>query len=99
MVVGLVVGLPTSIFGIIAYRRAEKLDEEAAQAAAIAVHGDAVQRVIDGLDRMVANLQTDNKIGRELAADLARRLNECREAYDQLRRITHTQYDEGQSPG
>lgn len=99
MIVGLIVGLPTTVFGIIAYRRAEKLDEEAARVVVITAQGEGIQRLIDGLNRMITNLQTDNKIGREMAEDLTRRLNECREAYDQLRRITHTQYDEGVSSG
>lgn len=95
IIVGVVVGLPTSLWGFLAYRRAAKLDEEAAVAAVLVTQGDAIQRVINGLDRMVSNLQTDNKDARELATDLSRRLNECHEAYQRLKRITHTQYDEG----
>lgn len=95
MVIGLIVGLPASVFGFLAYRRSEKLDDKASQVAVIAIQGEGVQRVIDGLDRIVINLQTDNKEARELAADLTRRLKECGESYDRLKRITHTQYDEG----
>lgn len=99
IIVGVVVGLPTSLWGFLAYRRAEKLDEEAARVAVIATEGVAVQRVIDGLDRMVTNLQTDNREARESLGDLARQLRECLEACDRLRRITHTQYDEGKNSG
>lgn len=98
-VIGLIVGLPTSVYGYLAYRRAEKLDKDAAKVAIIAIQGEGVQRVIDGLDRMVANLQADNKDARESSEDLSRRLKECLEACDRLRRITHTQYDEGMNPG
>lgn len=88
ILVGIVVGLPTTAFGFFAYRRAERLDQEALRSAAIAVQGDAVQRVIDGLDRMVENLQVDNKEARELSRDLARRLKECNEAYCKLKQLT-----------
>jgi predicted ATP-grasp superfamily ATP-dependent carboligase len=88
IIVGLIVGIPTSLLGYKAYRRAEALDKAAAQAATIAASGDAVQRVIDGLDHMVNNLQVDNREVRARASDLGERLKECRVAYDELKRMT-----------
>lgn len=88
IIVGLVVGIPTSLLGFSAYRRAERLDRAASQAAVIAAGGEAVQRVINGLDQIVENLQVDNKEGRELVRELRIQLQECHDAYAALKRMT-----------
>lgn len=87
ILVGLLVGIPTSVFGWLAYRRAEALDEAAAEAAALAARGDAVQRVIDGLDLIIRNLRVDNKDERDKVAALRVRLAECNTAYGELKKL------------
>lgn len=87
IVVGLVVGVPTTLFGFKAYRRAEALDKAALRQAEITAEGDAVQRVIDGLDRLVDNLQADNREVRERVIDLRERLRRCNADYAELKRL------------
>lgn len=74
IIVGAIVGLPASILGFMAYRRSARLDKVAEQAALLQTQGAAAQRVLDGLNQIVTNLQEDNRILREQAVELSRRI-------------------------
>lgn len=87
ILVGLVVAIPTFVLGLLATRRAEKMDKAALQAVMVTAQGDSVQRVINGLDIMVDNLQADNKEARDKTAELREQLKQCNSAYAELRRL------------
>lgn len=85
--VGLLVGLPTTGLGLAGLRRAKKLDKEASDAAIIATQGGMIQYVIDGLDKLVENLQEDNEDVRAQKAVLVKQLAKCHTEYANLKRL------------
>jgi hypothetical protein len=60
-IVGLIVGLPAFILGCLAYLRSRNVDAVAEQAGAASHDIEQVGQVIDGLNKLIANLQEDNK--------------------------------------
>lgn len=62
IVVGLLVGIPTTLLGILAFRRTQRLDKVAAQAAEAQASSAQVQTLVSGLNAMIDRLQDDNKI-------------------------------------
>lgn len=62
IIVGLLVGLPTIILGILAYRRSVKLDQAARDAAEALERASSSKMVIDGLNIIIKRLQEDNEV-------------------------------------
>lgn len=65
IVVGLFVGGPATVFGIIAIRRTNKLDQTAVVDTATATADATTKTIIGGLNTLIDNLQEDNRELRE----------------------------------
>lgn len=71
----LAAGIPALIIGILGYRRSKKVDAVAEQSG-IATESRAGQaQVIEGLNKIIDNLQEDNQVGRDYAKYLITRLD------------------------
>lgn len=81
IVVGLALAIPSFFLGLLTYRRTLEQDKVAAQASVNKTEGEAIQRVIEGLDKIIENLQTDNREARIVITDLTVQLKECRDSY------------------
>lgn len=77
--IGLLIGLPGSALTYLGIKRAKKADENTEKA-------DAVEQIIDGLNKLVANLQTDNTVLRKTVKDLQGNLLRATSDRDKLRR-------------
>lgn len=75
-IIGLVIGVPSFIIGILGYRRATKIDKATENAAVIAAQTGSVGQVIAGLNDIIDNLQDDNKIWRESFKEISVKLGE-----------------------
>lgn len=62
--VALIAAVPTTILGILAYRRSQKIDKIAAQAGIATSEAGSIQQVVEGLKDLIAILQDDNKVSR-----------------------------------
>ena len=78
IVIGILVAVPSFTLGYLGYRRSQKADKAATQAG-------AVEQVIDGLNKLVDNLQDDNKILRADVIDLRTKLQAVLEERDKLK--------------
>lgn len=78
VIVGFLVGLPTIVLGWLGYQRSVRLDRVAARSAAIESGKVTTQTIIDGLDRIVANLREDNKMLREQLTAIEKELRELK---------------------
>jgi chromosome segregation ATPase len=79
----LVIGaIPSFILGYLGYRRSVRVDKVTEQSGAASNELEAVGQVIDGLNKLVANLQEDNKHLREDVTALRARLKEIETAID-----------------
>lgn len=65
IVIGLIIGLPSAFLGFLGYRRSVRVDQDAATALIIANRSEEVAQIIDGLNKLVENLQEDNAAQRE----------------------------------
>lgn len=87
-VVGLLVAIPSAVLGFLGYRRSRHNDEVAERAGVATTRSTSIGQVVDGLDRLVANLQEDNKTLREhvkeLNVKLDRIISECQDLKQQL---------------
>jgi hypothetical protein len=68
LVLALVAAFPSLLLGYLAYKRAQKVDAIAEQAGIATVESGTIGQVIDGLNRLIANLQTDNEVLRNALA-------------------------------
>lgn len=60
--IGVLVGLPSAMLGYLGYRQARKNDAVAAQAGIATAESGTISQVIEGQNKLVANLQTDNAV-------------------------------------
>ena len=81
--VGLVLAMPSSILGYLVYKQSQKADETAKQGGIATVESGTIGQVIDGLNKLVDNLQTDNEVLRTnidtLNTKLTRVIEYCEE--------------------
>lgn len=75
VIVGVVVGVPATVIGVLGYRRSKQADEAAEESGTIA-------QIISGLNVLVANYRTDNAELRERMAGL----EQCYEERVELKR-------------
>lgn len=74
IVISLIVGTPASVLAYLAYKRGVRADKAAERSGALQANSTAIQQVIDGLNRLIDNLQEDNKLLRESVSELDKRL-------------------------
>lgn len=85
-IIGLIIGVPSFIIGILGYRRANKIDKATENAAMIAAQTGSVSQVIAGLNALIENLQEDNKAWRDNFRELTATLAEVVKERDQLQK-------------
>lgn len=90
-VIGLLVGLPSSLLGYLIYRRSRELDEAAEQAGIATAQRESIGQVVDGLNRIITALQEDNaflrtevSVGREDVKACLRKVSDLRRRVDEL---------------
>lgn len=83
--VGLLVGIPSFILGVLAFYRALKSDKAAAQSVFATTQMAAIDQVIKGLNQIIDTLQADNKELRETINDLGVKLKEILEERELLK--------------
>lgn len=92
--VGLIVGLPATVLGVIALRRTMKVDRDAAATAAISAGATAARDVVKGLNTLIDNLQEDNQMLRKEQARLQEKIiqveNDCRGIRAELKALNQT---------
>ena len=81
----ILIGLPATILGLLAYRRSRKVDAVAEQAGVAIEARAGTAQIIEGLNALVDNLQTDNKVFRDDFKFFTERLNECFAEREKLR--------------
>lgn len=86
LIVGLGIGIPSFILGLLGYRRAVKVDKSVANAAVIAAQTGSVGQVIAGLNQLIENLQEDNKVWRENFRELTVRIAVVIKERDQIKK-------------
>lgn len=84
-IVGVIVGIPSFILGILAYHQSRKVDRITEKQGVASANITAVNQVIDGLNQLIDNLQADNKLLREGISNLNLRLQEALSDRDKLR--------------
>lgn len=88
IVVGIAVGLPSIALGYLGFRQSQKVDAIAAQAGIATVESGTIGHVIDGLNKLVANLQGDNAVLRAELSTVNEKLSQviryCEELKQQL---------------
>lgn len=85
-IVGFIVAIPSFILGYLAYRQSKHVDKVTEQSGIVTSQAGAVQQVIDGLNKLVFNLQEDNKLLRANLTDLGAKLSELVAERDSLKR-------------
>jgi hypothetical protein len=71
-VIGVLVGLPSLALGLLVYQRSRDVDEVAEQAGIATAQRESIGQVVDGLNRIIGNLQIDNEfLRKEVAAGRA----------------------------
>ena len=68
--VGLVVAIPSLLLGYLAFKQSQKVDATVAQAGIATVESGTIGQVIDGLNKLVSNLQADNSVLRGIVESL-----------------------------
>lgn len=84
-ITALVVSIPSFILGYLAYRQSRKVDRATEISGVASANVSAVNQVIDGLNRLIDNLQEDNKLLREGLSNLNIRLQESLIEREKLR--------------
>lgn len=85
-VIGLIIGIPSFIIGILGYRRASKVDKSTETSAVIAAQTGMQGQIIGGLNQWIDNLQDDNKSFREDLKLLTQRLTDCSKENEELKK-------------
>lgn len=85
-IIGLIVAIPSFLLGLLAYKRSVHVDEVTEQSGIVTSQSGAVQQVIDGLNKIVANLQEDNKLLREQLVNFGTKFAELVAERDGLKR-------------
>ena len=82
----LLIGLPATMLGALAYRRSRKVDAVAEQSGVATENRAGTAQIIQGLNDLVSNLQTDNKVFREDIKYLDQRLDNLIAEREELRK-------------
>lgn len=77
VIVALVVTIFPLALGYLGYRQSQKVDAIAAQAGIATVESGTISQVIDGLNKLVGNLQQDNAVLRSISSEMHARVIEC----------------------
>lgn len=64
-IVGLILAIPSTILGLLAYRRSRAVDKVTEQSQAATSHSGSINQVIEGMNKLNENLQEDNRLLRE----------------------------------
>lgn len=100
VIYGLLIGLPSFLLGYLAYRRARKVDQVAAQSGVATETRAGTTQIIEGLNQLIDNLQDDNRTFREDIKYLTLRLDVIIKERDHLRReLTRLQRKYGNGNG
>lgn len=70
LLVGLILAIPSTILGLLAYRRSRAVDKVTERTQEATTQSGSINQVISGLETLVENLQDDNKWLRERAERL-----------------------------
>lgn len=81
-VVGLIIALPASILGYLGYRRSRGVDEAAKQAGDATRNATSIGQVVDGLNSVIAAVQSDNVDLRNEVKSLKHTVEEIRDRLD-----------------
>lgn len=81
-VVGVIIAIPATILGYLGYRRARGVDEVAKQAGIATTHATSIGQVVDGLNKVIANVQSDNNDLRKEVLALRTTVEEIRTRLD-----------------
>ena len=82
----ILIGLPATALGFLAWWRSRKVDAVAEQSGAVTETRAGTAQVIDGLNQLIDNLQDDNRLFREDIKYLTLRLDVIVKERDELRR-------------
>lgn len=80
------IGLPATILGYLAYRRSRRVDAVAEQSGAVTETRAGTEQIIQGLNDLIDNLQTDNKTFRDDIRYLTLRLDTIAAERDRLKK-------------
>lgn len=86
IILALIAAVPSFILGILAWRRSVKVDKNTEQAATALAQSTAAAQVLEGLNKLIENLQEDNKELRGNITEVAKKLKEALAERDKLRR-------------
>lgn len=95
-IIALVAAIPSVALGYLVYRQSKKTDKITEQSSAASSQATAVDQVIQGLNKLIDNIQEDNKLLRENVDELRVRLKETMEENHNLQeevRDLHIKYD------
>lgn len=84
LALSLIVAIPSLLLGYLAHRRATAVDRATERSGIASNNKEAVGQVIDGLNRLIENLQEDNKSLRQEITELRAKLVELTTRYDVL---------------
>lgn len=82
----ILIGLPATALGLLAYRRSRKVDAVAEQSGIVTESRAGTQQVIEGLNHIIDNLQEDNKSFRQDIRYLTERLDQRDRDHDVCRK-------------
>lgn len=85
-VIGLIVALPSALLGWLGYRRSRQNDLVAERAGIATSQSASIGQVVEGMDRLVANLQADNRELREHVKELNLKLDQIISECQDLKR-------------
>ena len=81
----LLIGLPATVLGFLAWWRSRRVDAIAEQSGAVTETRAGTAQIIEGLNQLIDNLQEDNAVVREGFRFLTQRLDEITKERDALR--------------
>lgn len=84
-VVATIVGVPAVVVATLGYRRSVRGDAIAAQSGIAEDKREGVEQVIEGLNKLVTNLQADNAVLREIVKEANAKLSLVIQRCDELK--------------
>jgi len=85
VVQALLIGAPSFLLGYLVYQRSRKVDAISAQSGIVTEARAGTAQIIDGLNKLIDNLQEDNASFRDDVSRLHVRLDACYEERNELR--------------
>jgi len=80
--IGLIIAIPSAALGYLGYRRSMRVDKVAEQAGIATTHATSIGQVVDGLNKLTANLQSDNEILRQQVVEIRLAVERCQARID-----------------